>query len=99
MISTVVDDGGGEEVVGLYPKDADRLSIMLRAFESGALWPKRARAVLMPGISGGVKFKNMNSGTVPAWGVMRITDYQKESGPADGYVKTEQPDSTYRWLY
>lgn len=41
-----------------------------------------------------IRFLNNNSGTAPAWGVLRIT-----GATAKKYLTIDQPDSTYRWLY
>lgn len=41
-----------------------------------------------------IRFRNDNSGTAPRYGVLRITGAQNKS-----FLKIDQPDSTYRWLY
>lgn len=79
--------------------DVDRIAKVVRASESGGSTP--------PSTPFGheanqrrpdrLRFRNDYSGTVPAWGLMRVTGtttIQREF-----FYTTNRPDATYRWLY
>lgn len=84
----------------LYGFDADqvaRIAAAVRAYEgtAGAAAGRRNRG---PDQNySRVWFKNSYSGTIPKYGVMRVTG----TTAVDNFyfLNCDQPDSTYRWLY
>lgn len=72
---------------------------MLRAYEGGSLWPpaQRGRKPDERQLAK-IRFRNDNSGTVPAWGVMRMTGASQTSG-GSWYVTTNKPNTTVQSVY
>lgn len=90
-----IDEGSDVDLVAFSVADGLRIADAVRFIEGHR--PSIPRQALPDRNFTYVPFKNVNAGTVPAYGVMRITGATiVDTFP---YLTTDQPDSTYRWLY
>lgn len=86
------------EIYGYSANDIARISAAVRAYESGRLnqrdlyedQPKDRNL-------GKIAFRNDNAGTVPAYGVMRVTGMVTVEGKT--LFKTDKPNTTFSRLY
>ncbi len=87
------------EILGFTPAQYERLKVMLLAFESGTLWPseKNRKPQTLRELAR-VPFLNDSGETIPAWGVMRITDAAADSN-GNWRVKCGKPNTTFYNCY
>jgi hypothetical protein len=87
--------------VALYGFNKQDSSALVKVARREGLRPPNSGGLEYPdaGFVPGIPFKNNNAGTVPAWGLMRITGRVAATSTVGGYLTTDKPDSTYRWLY
>lgn len=86
------------KVLGFSESQYDRLAAMLRAYESGTLWPSdKARNPPLSNNPAKVRFHNDSGEEIPAWGVMRITGIQ--SGNDAWRLKVGKPNTTISSFY
>lgn len=88
-----------DKIYGFNEEQYARLADMLRAYEGGSLWPpaQRGRKPDERQLAK-IRFRNDNSGTVPAWGVMRITGASTTTG-GSWFATTNQPNTTLNRYY
>lgn len=87
-----------EELIGLTPRDAGRLSRLLTAAEAGAYGPRRPRSRDEPERLYEVwPWHNNSAETCPAFGVVRIDEGTLDGG--DPILQGFKPNSTFRRIY
>lgn len=86
------------DLIGLTPRDAERLGRLLLAFESGQLTARRYSGHTEPQRNySAVAFRNDSGETIPAYAVMRVTGWVSVY---DEIVLTvAKPNSTFNRLY
>jgi len=83
--------------LGITPSQDQRLAAMLRAFESGNLWPSEKAIRQQRAELARIRVHNDAGATIPAWGVMRITGVTTVN---DAWrVTVAKPNTTLQRVY
>jgi len=87
------------KILGFNESQYDRIAAMLRAYESGTLWPsEKARNPPRYHPENHIRFHNDSGETIPPFAVMRITG-TNIAGTAPWRIKCGKPNTTFYRYY